>query len=102
MADTPIIFLTLENVKFFKKPYFDGKKWHNLSLEEGEQLIFLSETRSKMLRVPVGETEEPSAYVFSIYGQGEECYFPVYNRTKKVVVEDLYPNEIVTNTVNEK
>ena len=96
MTDTPFLYLSLEAVKFFEKPYFDGKEWHNLSLEQGEQLVLLSETRSAMLRVPVGKNEEPSAYVYSVYGQGDECYIPVFDRTNKVDFEKLYSKEIIT------
>lgn len=96
MTDTPFLYLSLDAVKFFEKPYFDGKEWHNLSLEHGEQLVLLSETRSAMLRVPVDKSEEPFAYVYSVYGQGDECYIPVFDRTNKVDFEKLYSKEIIT------
>lgn len=96
MTHTPFIFISLDAVKFFDKPYFDGQIWHNLSLEDGEHRVLLSETRSAMLRVPVSLDEEPTAYIYSVYGQGDECYLPVYDRTDKVEVDCLYSNEIVS------
>ncbi|OIJ09397.1 hypothetical protein BKP35_16195 [Anaerobacillus arseniciselenatis] len=96
MFKTPIVFISLDVVEFFEKPYFDGSKWYNLSLDRGEQRIFLSETRSAMLNVPVGRDEEPSGYIYSVYGNDEECYIPVYDRTSKVELENLYPTEIVS------
>jgi hypothetical protein len=97
MTNTPFLFLPLDAVKFFDKPYFDGKEWHNLSLEQGEQRIFLTETRSAMLGVPAGEDEEPFAYIFSVYGRGDESYIPVFDRTNKVEIDHLYSTEIVSN-----
>ncbi|EFV75014.1 MULTISPECIES: hypothetical protein [Cytobacillus] len=91
-----IIYFNLGAVKFFNKPYYDGKKWHNFSLNEGELFVLISETRAAMLRVPVSQDEEPYAYIYSVYGQGEECYLPVFNRTGKVKKEDLFPSEIIS------
>jgi hypothetical protein len=96
MNNTPLIFISLDAVLFFEKPFFDGTEWHNLSLNEGEYQVFLSETRSAMLRVPVSMDEEPAAYIYSVYGRGDECYIPVFNRTNMVENEQLYKNEIVS------
>lgn len=95
MTNTPFIFISLEAVKFFEKPYFDGKQWYNLSLKDGEQRVLLSETRSAMLQIPVTQDEEPSAYIFSVYGRGDECYVPVYDRTGMVELDSLYSSEII-------
>ncbi|RTR26564.1 hypothetical protein EKG37_21065 [Robertmurraya yapensis] len=97
MTNTPILFITLEAVIFFEKPYFDGNEWHNLSLGKDEKRVFLSETRTALLGFPVEQNEEPAGYVFSVYGLGDECYIPVYDRTDLVDLDYLYPKEVVTN-----
>jgi hypothetical protein len=96
MIETPINFLSLESVKFFNKPYFDGKAWNELPLKKGEHKIYLSETRSMLLGVPVRRKEEPVAYMYSVYGNEEETYYPVYDRTYQVDYEKLFPVEIAS------
>ncbi|MEQ2527607.1 hypothetical protein WMO40_12925 [Bacillaceae bacterium CLA-AA-H227] len=97
MTNTPFLFIALEAVIFFEKPYFDGKEWHNLTLGKDEKRVLLSETRTASLGFPVEQNEEPSGYVFSVYGHGDECYIPVYDRTNLIHSDDLYPTEVVTN-----
>jgi hypothetical protein len=96
MIETPINFLSLESVKFFNKPYFDGKAWNDLSLQKGEHRIYLSETRAARLGIPVRSDEEPAAYVYSVYGNNDESYYPVYDRTYQVDYEKLFPVEIAS------
>lgn len=96
MNKNPIIFISLAAVRFFEKPYFDGSKWHKLNLIKVKEKFLLSETRCAMLQVPISQDEEPFAYVHSVYGIGEECYIPVYDRTHKVEKHCLYDKEIVT------
>ncbi|MGY3716059.1 hypothetical protein ACWE42_11085 [Sutcliffiella cohnii] len=95
MNNEAFMFLTLDAVRFFGTPYFDGQQWNNLQLGDGEIRVYLTETRASILKFPVGRNEEPIAYIHSIYGIGEESYIPVYDRTNLVPIEKLYPNEII-------
>jgi hypothetical protein len=96
MIETPMNFISLESVKFFDVPYYDGIAWNELPLKKGEHRIYLSETRAALLGVPVRKDEEPAAYMYSVYGNEEECYFPVYDRTYEIDYEKLYPVEIAS------
>jgi hypothetical protein len=96
MIKTPMVFISLKFVKFVSKPYYDGTTWNELPLKKGEHRIYLSETRAERLGVPVRSDEEPAAYVHSVYGNKDESYYPVYDRTYLVEYEKLYPVEIAS------
>lgn len=97
MKNTSFIYISLDAVQFFEKPYFDGLVWHNLTLADDEEKILLTETRAAMLGVPVQREEEPAGYIYSIYGNSDECYSPIYDRTDIVKRDRLYSSEIITN-----
>lgn len=97
MKYIPFMYYTLEAVIFFNKPYYDGKEWNNHNpTNEIKPTVYLSETRAQFFNVPVKHDEEPSAYVYSVYGQGDEVYMPVYERSNShISLEKLYPKETV-------
>ncbi len=97
MDSNPILFFTVDIVQFFEKPYFDGQKWHDLTLHDDEVRFFLTESRCAMLHVEVSQDEEPVGYIHSVYGRGRETYIPVYDRSNMVEKDLLYPNEVITN-----